>query len=383
MSNQNNPEKLRNDILFSLLKAGEHNLYQFRKILYISKKIDNQDLIFQNSFPNAEVFTIQQKIDFLNNAKPNQTCFDLIIIFETEFPQLDLILQKFKCRYIIFIDPNPVLYSNFLKLFNRFEISFEIAIYKNKERFYDVFMPIGPNDYEIAQESIKNKYEFLSGLRELYYCAKKNLNLEAIFIDESKFPFSQKDLINVRNVPEKKMNSLGGFYAQLKQFYFQEAEKGSLDYYLAICTDVFFLKNLEVFTKKNIPIYSYGAGPTYRPSNLHMARLHPQLRCFDARSAVSHQMLFDRRIIKRLLHDTKQYTGKEFWFSFIEQIDEEFFEATGASDYDLYFNYLRLLGHEIFLKEPSYIDTGDPKIVKNFNGDYYVNHHYTRGWKNE
>lgn len=361
--------------LFGLSKVAETKLYQFRKILLITEDHFQLEKEFKEVFINSTIYTLQRNLDFLNSENPYRHCFDLILIDKINFSHLNLILQRFKCRYILFSDSDAVLYVKNASDFKRFELSIGTVIYKNSRQFYDAFMPIGPSDYDIAKSSLQNKIENLPGLREIYYCAKKDLFIDAVYLPESSYPFSEHELASLR---DENSERTGWYHAQLKQFYLYSVDQSALDFYVALCTDLYFLRPYELFDEKKLPIYMYGAGPTHQPSLNHMMKLHPQLRCFDGRSAVSHHMIFERSVIERLLREVKNYTGKLFWQIFIESIDKVHYLGAGTSDYDIYFNYLRLIEREIVTREPNYLDTGDPAIVGNFNGDFYCDHAYSR-----
>ncbi len=362
--------------LFALERAEETNLYQFRKVLLITEQPDPLQAELTHIFPNAQIFTIQRHIEFLNTAENQRNSFDLVLILGVNFPQLYLVLSRFKCRYIFLSGPETSIYIREQQNYERLEVGPNEVIYRNKLKFYDVFLPIGPLDIDIAEKSIRNKISYLPGLREIFYCSKNKLSIDAVFIPETSYPFSEESLTALRSERSEK---IGWYHAQLKQFYLHTVERATLDFYAAICTDLFFLKLYELFDGNDLPRYMYGAGPTHPPSLAHMQTLHPQLRCFDGRSAVSHHMIFERSILDRLMREVESFSGMPFWQAFISKIDEQHFFGTGTSDYDVYFNYLRLVRRHIVTREPNYLDTGDPAIVGRFQGDFYCDHAYTRG----
>ena len=362
--------------LFALERAEESNLYQFRKVLLITDQPEPFQAGLNWAFPNAEIYTLQRNLDYLNTAEIQRNCFDLVLILEVNFPQLHLVLSRFKCRYIFIIGPETSIYIREQQKFERLEVGANDVLYRNKLKFYDAFLPIGPLDIEIAQKSVQNKLSCLPALREIFYCSKNNLSIDAVYIPETRYPFSEDDLSALRTERSEK---IGWYHAQLKQFYLHTAEKATLDFYAALCTDLFFLKPYELFDGNGLPRYMYGAGPTHPPSLAHMKTLHPQLRCFEGRSAVSHHMIFERSILDRLMREVESFSGLPFWQAFISKIDEQHFFGTGTSDYDVYFNYLRLVRRPLVTREPNYLDTGDPALVERFQGDFYCDHAYTRG----
>lgn len=240
-------------------------------------------------------------------------------------------------------------------------------------------MPIGPSDYEIAEKSILNKRQYIKNLGDIYYCAQKDLNLSAIYVPESKYPF---DLESVKENIKCTEGREGWYYQQLKQLYFGSLNLSGLDDYLTICTDVFFNQEISFFNG-NLPIYTYGHEILNQPYFSHMRRLNPELKCFDGKSAISHHSIFNKHILQELFSDIEDRLGAPFWVAFLRAVDEKE-SAAGAAEYELYFNFLRLKNYPIETRVLNYLDTGAFWYGQNSGAPFFAYHWYLRrGFKNQ
>jgi hypothetical protein len=82
-----------------------------------------------------------------------------------------------------------------------------------------------------------------------------------------------------------------------------------------------------------------------------MARLHPLLaRAHPDWSGICHHMVFQRAhvdLLFELVEDFQPRSSqagalkKEFWQIFLESVDPADYDAAGASEYEIYFNFLQ------------------------------------------
>lgn len=361
-------------LVHALAAAGETSLYQFRRVLYIAQpeaaEIDAQ---LATVFPNAKIQSFVRDIAELNASAPGEVCMDLILIDKVAFAQLAVLLQHYKFRYIVVAD--VPYHLNVADTNTRFiQADASMAVYASKTAWHDIFMPIGPSDYSIAAESVANKYRKLKGVREIFYCATEQLPIRATYVPETAYPFSRAQAIEAFGLQHDRF---GWYYQQLKQLYLPLAQPFVLDNYVTMCTDVFFNRELEFF-RDGKPVYTYGHETPHLPYFQHMARMLPQLRCFDGRSAISHHAVFNRRVLQDLFWDVKQHNGKEFWEAFLSNVDPSQRLYSGAAEYETYFNFLRLKGVPISTREPDYLDMGDFKQGLAAECDYFAYHWYMR-----
>ena len=119
--------------------------------------------------------------------------------------------------------------------------------------------------------------------------------------------------------------------------------QGILDNYLIIDADVFFLKPM-IFMDKENPIFSVG-DEFHEPYFEHMSLLHSSFDRIYNKSGICHHMLFNKKYINEIFNIVEEYHNKPFWEVFILSIKEHLkynnmFYESGASEYELYFNYV-------------------------------------------
>ena len=364
---------MNDQLSFALRAVGETSPHQFRKVLYVGANEAAGTQALAELFRHASVSGFVRDINELNQASPGETCFDLIVFDRTAFSQIDQLLKVFKYRYMVVIGSET--FFNVADINASFhQVESGLSVYKSKVKYFDIFMPIGPSDYRIAAASVINKYRMLRGVREIFYCATQPLDIKATYVAESDYPFSKEAAIAAFGLDH---NRFGWYYQQLKQLYLYLAQPFVLDNYITMCTDVFFNKELPFF-EGDTPIYTYGHETPHVHYFQHMRRLHPQLRCFDGRSAISHHSIFNRQVLLDLFCEVKSHTGKEFWEAFLCNVDPQQRLLSGAAEYEIYFNFMRLKGVNIVTRDPDYLDMGDFKQGLAADCHYFAYHWYMR-----
>ena len=94
---------------------------------------------------------------------------------------------------------------------------------------FDIFIPVGPNDYEIVKYSLKNNKKRIESYKDiLLYSEYKNFNFEnTLDIDEDFFPFTKKEV----HERVKNKDRSGWIYQQLVCLYYPYLQKK-----IRICT---------------------------------------------------------------------------------------------------------------------------------------------------
>ncbi len=364
---------MNEQLSFALSAVAETSPHQFRRVLYLGLNATSAKHSLREIFRNAHISVFVNDINELSNTIPGQVCFDLIIIDRTLFSGIDQLLKIFKYRYII-VTGHDVFFNPVEINATAHQVESGLFIYKSNIKYFDIFMPIGPSDYSIAAASVLNKYNQIQGIREIFYCASQPLDIKATFVAESDYPFSKEAAISAFGIEHYRF---GWYYQQLKQLYLSLAQPSVLDNYITMCTDLFFNKNMPFFDGDK-PIYTYGKEIPHVYYFQHMQKLHPQLRCFDGRSAISHHSIFNRHVLLDLFSEVKSHTGKEFWEAFLRNVDPQQRLLSGAAEYEIYFNFLRLKEINLITREPNYLDTGDFKLGLGADCHYFAYHWYMR-----
>lgn len=250
---------------------------------------------------------------------------------------------------------------------------------------FDIVIPYGPSDKKVVDDMLKFTKKNVIGYRKIFIVTY-DMNVkfdDCIMIDENIFPFN-KTMIDER-LPYK---DRGGWYLQqLIKLYASFVIPEITDTYLVIDADTYFLRPVTFF-ENGLPIYNYGE-EHHKPYFAHMKRLHPTLKRENDMSGVTHHMVFQKHIIQQMFdlvegeHNktaeaateaaTEAAQKKPFWRIFIENIYLE--HTSGASEYEIYFNYLQIYHPNEFLLRKLHWENSNHI---HHNCDYVSLHFYLR-----
>ena len=215
---------------------------------------------------------------------------------------------------------------------------------------FDIIICVGPYDNKIIYNMIPYTKNHIIGYRNIYLiCANPTIHIEGtITIDETIFPFNMNDLIekfgnNHRN---------GWYLQQLLKLYSGRIIPDILENYLIIDSDTYFLKPTSFID--NYGKYIYTTGIEYHiPYFNHMNKLHPSLKKSHPRSGIVHHMIMNKNKLDMLMNLVETYhKGKLFWEIFINMVDPIHFPRSGASEYEIYFNYMNIYHrNDIIIRE--------------------------------
>ena len=204
---------------------------------------------------------------------------------------------------------------------------------------FDIIIPVGPRDLHFLEDQLKYTRRNIQNFRKIYLIPFMLLDFgdnDVIIIREDEFPFKIQDIASILGVSQRN----GWYLQQLIKMYAHEAIPGLLDNFLVIDCDTFFLKPTN-FIEGNK--FLFGTGTEYHmPYFSHMKRLHPELvRVDPGLSGICHHMIFNQNCLDQLLNMVENYhNGKAFWRVFLEQAEPAHKELSGASEYEIYFNYM-------------------------------------------
>lgn len=239
---------------------------------------------------------------------------------------------------------------------------------------FDIVIPVGPSDASCISEQLVYTKKNIVGYRNIYLISyDPSLQIEGCStIDERSFPFTIRDVASRHS-----SHSRNGWYLQqLLKLYAGTCIPGILERFLVIDSDTFFLKPTE-FIRDGKCLYNYGS--EYHVSYFHhMARLYPTLKKVSpTRSGICHHMMFEARFVKELFALVENAHKKKFWVVFLEQVAKDQNTRSGASEYEIYFNYmLQYHPDEIIVRPLQWANVG--KLDLGAAYDYVSYHHYMR-----
>ena len=203
---------------------------------------------------------------------------------------------------------------------------------------FDVVIPLGPNDITQISKVVECVTQNIIGYRNIYIITKTDIQLNnCIKIDESSFPFKINNIAEIHG--ESPRN--GWYYQQLLKLYAFEIIPNLLDRYLVIDADTFFLKKVHFIDYTNNKcLYNFSTFENHKPYYEHMRRLDDSFDKVLQDSAVCHHMVFEKKYVKELFNIIEKKYNKSFWKVFLESVDESHILLSGASEYELYCNFM-------------------------------------------
>ena len=231
---------------------------------------------------------------------------------------------------------------------------------KNLNKFidefaFDIVIPLGPNDiHQIHKQVIHTKNNVI-GYRNIYIISyDPNINIDGcITINENMFPFTMKDIQYYLGQHSR----CGWYLQQLLKLYAGQVIPGILNKYLVIDSDTYFMKQTS-FMKNNKCLYNFGE-ENHNPYFEHMKKMHSSFeKMSPSMSGICHHMLFETKYIKEIFSMVELlHTNKIFWKVFLESVDINMIPHSGASEYELYFNYmLKYRANEIIIRPLKWIN---------------------------
>jgi len=244
---------------------------------------------------------------------------------------------------------------------------------------YDIVIPVGPNDTEVILKQIEFTKKNCIGYRNIYIIASSGIqskfdSVDVCFIDETIFPFKLESLHRYAKSDKSQRN--GWYFQQLLKLYAGSIIPNILDRWLVIDADTFFLKPVS-FIADNKCLYATGV-EYWLPYFMHMNRIIPGLGRVDrSKSGICHHMMFEQKFVKEIF-DKVEYTFKvPFYEAFMTNVDVSGYEHSGASEYEVYFNYMLTNHRESIQIRPLQWKNVNILDVE-CNQDYISYHHYSR-----
>jgi hypothetical protein len=222
---------------------------------------------------------------------------------------------------------------------------------------FDVVIPVGPNDIAMFYTQLQYTKQNVIGRRKIYIVTSIVLDPERTagceLVAESIFPFSLESVGEYISVPARR----GWYLQQLLKLYAGQVIPDILPRYLVIDSDTCFLKPTTFVSEDGVRAYFATGDEHHAPYFEHMARLDPAFRrVHPALSGICHHMLFEKTYVKELFERVETACGRDghtpFWVLFLQCVDPAWHEQSGASEYELYFNYMQDMHPDVMQIRP-------------------------------
>lgn len=246
---------------------------------------------------------------------------------------------------------------------------------------FDIVIPVGPNDYSVIDDTINYTKKNIIGYRNIYIISSKEIHFQdCIYISEDIFPFGEniKDKIRDR-LDEQQKSRVGWYLQQLIKLYCGFYIPNILENYLVLDSDVYFLKEIHFMSNDMIPLFATGT-EYHIPYFTHMSKLHPTLKRMTNASGICHHMMFTKKYVMELIHLIEKTHNNLFIDVFLESVEKEPNNSSGASEYEIYFNFM-LFYHpdKINIRNLNWRNIYHYNELS-LNYDYVAFHHYTRSF---
>ena len=240
---------------------------------------------------------------------------------------------------------------------------------------FDIVIPVGPNDISVIEDQIKYTRANVIGYRHIYLVSyDPSIQFDGcITIDENIFPFNLNTVAE-KHSPQKRN---GWYLQQLLKLYAGLVIPDIMTKYLVIDSDTFFLKP-TTFVENGRCLYNYGT-EIHPPYFQHMERLHPSFKKMVEQSGICHHMMFETKYVKEIIDLVEQLHNEKFYIVFLSEVSipEIFYPYSGASEYELYFNYILAKHSDAINIRP--LKWENVNTLNNFgDNDYISYHHYCR-----
>ena len=247
-------------------------------------------------------------------------------------------------------------------------------IYENTRDLIDVIIPLGPNDRDTVDVSIRSVRAFVDNVRNIYVVGADDPKLIGVrFIDEKTFPFDGNAIAKIIGSREH----AGWYLQQLIKVSFPLTNRQCLEHVLAVDADTIFLRTCR-FVEEGRPVFNFG-DEYHAPYFEHMTRLDPTLHRMFAYSGITHCMLFARAWLDELHKRVEAHHAHvPFWKAYLEAVDSPE-NGRGASECEIYLNFcLMFHASDLILRRFRWSDAAGLDEVQPEHQDYVCLHHHLR-----
>jgi hypothetical protein len=213
----------------------------------------------------------------------------------------------------------------------------------------DVVIPVARKDAKWISYCIAGVRRNCQGVRDIFILSEEPFTDLEEWVDEQVFPFTKEEVAAYLNSSPKNPR-VGWYFQQLLKLYAAFVIPGISSNVLVVDADTLFIRPVNFFNQKGEALYN--PGTEYHAFYFeHAAKLLPHFeKVFPEYSGISHHMLFQRPILEELFDKVEQHSGCAFWQAFCQSVDPVHLHASGASEYELYFNFVFSEPHKVQLR---------------------------------
>ena len=242
---------------------------------------------------------------------------------------------------------------------------------------FDIVIPVGPCDLDMLNCMIQSTKKNVLGYRNIYLVSyDPNIQVDScITVSETIFPFQKTTIAQYLGENERN----GWYLQQLLKLYAGFVIKDILNDYLVIDLDTIFVRKTKFFNEEGMPLYNFGT-ENHMEYFRHMARMDSSLFRKAPYSGICHHMMFQKHILEEMFARIESQHKEPFFQTFLKCVDSKHILYSGASEYELYFQYLHIYHADKFrIRQLTWVDNAQ---IIDENMDYVCYHYYNRSaWK--
>jgi len=310
---------------------------------------------------------------------------DFIGRFENLNIDYDIIRNKLDLCELVHLNKNnkKELVKNYLEYYDEETIQYVTHKYRKdfelfgysiiESNLFDIVIPVGPNDTDIILKQINYTRKNIMGYSKIFIVTpNQELKIDGCeTVSEDIFPFSISEIADKFKTRDRS----GWYLQQLIKLYSGITIPSILSNYLVIDADTFFIKPTNFFDD-NKALYNFGR-EHHKPYFEHIDRLNIDVKRELNISGICHHMMFQRKYVEEIINKVEETNNDTFINIFLKSIPEKHREGSGASEYELYFNYmLKYHDDKIKLRFLPWTNTNRIEIINLESKFVYVSYHW-------
>lgn len=253
----------------------------------------------------------------------------------------------------------------------------------------DIVIPCVQKDSFLLNQCIHGIQMYCENIRRIIVVSPKKYTDEAEWFDESNFPFTMNQVAEAltKSIEDRQEFLEGGkgrcgwYFQQLLKLYSPYVIPCISSNVLVVDADVIFLNSVRFQDEKGAPLLNVGR-ENHKPYFSHMNRLLPGLhKQLPKKSGVVHWMLFQRPVLDDLFKSVEEIHQKEFWKAFCNCVDAKELHGSGASEYEIYFNFILSRSSQATIQKLDWLNVSSVKSLEEYkerNIIYIACHDYMR-----
>ena len=253
----------------------------------------------------------------------------------------------------------------------------------------DVVIPCSQKDLYTLKMCIDGIRNNGTDIGRIIVISQKRLSKKAEWYSEASFPFTIFDVAEelskgdpiIRGLLARPGSRAGWYYQQLLKLYAPLVIQDISPNVLVLDADTVFINPVSFLNECNGGLYNIGTEYNL-PYFEHARLLIPGFtKIFPHFSGITHHMIFQRPVIDDLFRHVERIHRKPFWKVFCSLVAPSSVLYSGASEYEIYFNFVFSRTKQVSLRCLRWKNISKKSLISQFakKGYHFVSlHSYDR-----